>query len=62
MDSIKESPKGFHLGEGSGMSHHWNNQPVQQPQVSQCSIMPTFLGVGNEGFQENESLEDYFEE
>ena len=22
MERIKESPKGFHLGEGSGMSHH----------------------------------------
>ena len=62
MEIIKESSKGFHLGEGSGMSHHWNDQPVYQPQVSQHSTMPTFLAVGNEGFQEHESLENYFEE
>ena len=61
MERIKESPKGFHLGEDSGMSHHCNGQPVHQRQVSQRSNMPTFLVVGNEGFQENESLEDYFE-
>ena len=28
MDIFKESPKGFHHGEGSSMSHHWNDQPV----------------------------------
>ena len=61
VEKIKESPKGFHLGESSGMSHHWNDQPVHQPQVSQRSTMSTFLAVGNEGFQEKESLEDYFE-
>ena len=44
------------------MSHHWNDQPVHQPQVSQHSSMPTFLVVGNEGFQEQESLEEYFME
>ena len=44
------------------MSHHWNDQPVHQPQVSQHSTMPTFLAVGNEGFQEKASLEDYLEE
>ena len=60
MDIYKESPKGFHHGEGSGMSHHWNDQPVHQPQVSQCSTMRTFLAMGNEGFQEQESLEEYF--
>ena len=47
MDRIKESPKRFHLGESSGMSHHWNDQPIHQPQISQHSIMPTFLAVGN---------------
>ena len=46
MDRIKESPKGFHLGEGPGMSHHWNDQLMHQPQVSQCSTMPTFFGCG----------------
>ena len=35
---------------------------MHQPQVSQRSTMPTFLVVGNEWFQEHESLEDYFEE
>ena len=62
MDRIKESSKGFHLGESSGMSHHWNDQPVYQPQFSQRSTMPKFFVVGNEGFQGHESLEDYFEE
>ena len=62
MEEIKESHKGFHLGEISGISHHWNDQPVHQPQVSQHSTMPTFLVVGNEGFEEQESLEDYFME
>ena len=35
---------------------------MHQPQVSQSSTMPTFFAVGNEGFQEQESLEDYFME
>ena len=62
MDRIKESPKIFHLGESFGMFHHWNDQPVHQPQFSQRSTMPTFLAVGNEGLQEQASLKDYFEE
>ena len=62
MERIKEYPKIFHLGESSGMSHHYNDQPVHQPLVSQRSTMHTFLDVGNEGFQEKASLEDYFEE
>ena len=62
MDRIKESPNIFHIGESSGMSHHWNDQPMHHPQVSQRSTMPKFLVVGNEGVQEHESLEDYFEE
>ena len=52
VDRLKESPKGFHHGEDSIMSHHWNDQPVQQPQSSKCSTMPTFLAVGNDGLQE----------
>ena len=52
MDIHKESPKGFLHGEGTIISHHWSDQPVKQ-QVSQCSIMPTFLAVGNGGFQEH---------
>ena len=31
LDRIKESPRIFHLGEISGMSHHWNDQPVNRP-------------------------------
>ena len=50
LERIKESPKIFHLGESPGMSHHWNDQIVHQPQVSQCSTMPTFFAMGNEGF------------
>ena len=60
LEKIKESPKGFHLGESFGMSHHLNDQLENQPQVSQCSTMPTFLAMGNEGFQKHESLEKYF--
>ena len=62
MHRVKESPTGFHLGEGFGMSHHWNDQPMHQPQVSQCSTMLNFFVVGNEGFQEQESLAEIFEE
>ena len=29
MDRHKESPKGFHHGEGSGISHHWSDQTMQ---------------------------------
>ena len=58
MDRIKEYPKRFHLGESSAMSHHWNDQPVNQPQAPQRSTMPTFLAVENEGPQEKASLED----
>ena len=62
LERIKESPKRFNLGEISRISHHLNDQPVHQTQFSQCSTMPTFLAMGNEGFQEQASLEDYFEE
>ena len=44
------------------MSHHWNDQPVNQPQVTHRSKMPTFMVVEKEGFQEKEHLEDYFME
>ena len=57
MDRYKESLKGFLHGEGSDISHHWSDQLVKQQQVSQRSTMPTFLVVGNEGFQEQENLE-----
>ena len=59
MDRHKESPKGFLHGEGFDISHHWSDQTVMQ-QVSQRSTIPTFLAVGNGGFQEQETLEDYF--
>ena len=61
MDRIKEYPRIFHPGEISSMSHHWNDQPVNQPQAPQHSTMPTFLVVENEGPQEQASLEDDFE-
>ena len=61
MDRHKESPKGFLHGEGSEISHHWSDQTVKQ-HISQRSIIPTFLAVGNEGFKEREILEDYFME
>ena len=51
MDRKNESPKGFLHGEGSVISHHWSDQPVKQ-KASQHSTMPTFLVVGNGGFQE----------
>lgn len=59
---LKESPRRPHHGESSGMSHHWNDQPVNQTQAPQCSIVPTFLAVENEGLHEQVSLEEYFEE
>ena len=65
VDRMRESPGRFHPGESSGMSHHWTGQPVNQPQVPQapqCSTMPNFLAVENEGPQEQASLEDYFVE
>ena len=62
MDRYKESSKWIQHGEGSDISHHWSDQPVQQQEVAQRSIMPTFLAVGNEGFQEQENLEYYFME
>ena len=58
VERIKEYPKIFHLGESSDMSHHWNDQPVNQPQAPQRSTMPTFLAVENEGPHEKSSLED----
>ena len=30
MDRYKESPKGSQHGEGSGISHHWSDQPIKQ--------------------------------
>ena len=59
MDRYKESPKGFIHGEGSNISRHWSDQPVKKQQVSQHSTMPTLLAMGNGGFQEQETLEDY---
>ena len=52
MDRYKKYPKGFLHGQCFDISHHWSDQPVQKKQVSQCSTMPKFLVVGNEGFQE----------
>ena len=62
MDRYKKYPKGFLHGQCFDISHHWSDQPVKQQQLSQHSTMPTFLAVGNEEFQEQESLEDYFME
>ena len=65
MDKMRENPGRFHLGESSSMSHHWNGQPVNQPQAPQApqrSTMHIFLAVENEGPQEQASLEDYFVE
>ena len=62
MGRMRESPGRFHLGESSNMSHHWTGQPVNQPQAPQCSTMPTFLAVENEGPHEQAYLEEYFEE
>ena len=58
LNRIKEYPNRFHLGESSGMSHHWNDQLVNQPQAPQHSTMPTFLVVENEGPQDESSIED----
>ena len=58
LGRIKEFPKRVHLRESSGMSHHWNDQPVNQPQVPQRSTMSRFLDVENEFLQGKASLED----
>ena len=61
MDRMMESPRIFHLGESSNMSHHWTGQPVNQPQAPQApqrSTMPTFLAMENEVPQEKASLEE----
>ena len=58
MDRIKEYPKIIHPGESSAMSHHWNDQPMNQPQAPQHFTMPTFLAVENEGPHEEASIED----
>ena len=63
VDIMRESLWRYHQGESSDMSHHGTGQPVnlpQAPQASQCSTMPTFLVVENEGPQGKDSLEDYF--
>ena len=62
LDRLKDSPIRSHPEESSGMSHHWDDQPVNQPQAPQRSTMPTFLAMENEGLHEQASLEDYFEE
>ena len=65
MDIMMESLGIYHQGESSDMSHYGTGQPVslpQAPQASQCSTMPTFLVVENEGLQEPTSLEGYFVE
>ena len=65
VDIMRESLGRFHQGESSDMSHYGTSQPVslpQAPQASQCSNMPTFLAVENEGLQEKTSLEGYFVE
>ena len=35
MEKMMESPGIIHHREGSGMSHHWNDQLVNQPQAPQ---------------------------
>ena len=65
MGRMRESPGRFHPGESSDMYHNWTGQPVSQPQAPQapqCSTMPTFLAMENEGKQEKASLKDYFVE
>ena len=65
VDRMRESLGRFHQGESSDMSHFGTGQPVSlphAPRASQCSTMPTFLDVENEGLQEPTSLEGYFVE
>ena len=56
MDRYKESLKGFHHGEGSDMSHHWSDQPVHQPQVSNTLPSLHFLLWEMKGFKRNNPL------
>ena len=61
VEIMREYLGRFHPRESSDISHHGTGQPVnlpQAPQASQCSTMPTFLVVENEGPQEQASLED----
>ena len=53
IDIFKESPKGFQHGEGSGMSHHWNDQPVHQPQVSIRGILRSKMGLIRKMYNKN---------
>ena len=63
IDRMRESLGIFHQGEIYDMSQFGTGQPVSLPpvpQASQCSTMPTFLAVENEGLQELTYLEGYF--
>lgn len=53
----RETPRGFHIGEGSSTSHHTQEQITAQqvvPLTPPRSTMPTFLttGTGTGGPQE----------
>ena len=65
----RETPRGFHIGEGSGTSHHLSEHNATQHMASHthtCSTMPTFLGadIGAGAQQELEPghMGDYFAE
>ena len=64
-----ETPGDFHIGEGSGTSHHLQGNYATQHVASHtppCSTMPTFLvadtGVGVQQEQEPAHMGDYFAE
>ena len=62
---MRDSLGRLHQGESFEMSQFGTGPLVnlpQAPQISQCSTMPTFLAVENEGLQEPTSLEGYFAE
>ena len=65
----RETPRGFQIGEGSGTSHHLQEQDATPDQASHAltrSTMPTFLGAdtGAGAQQEPEPghMGDYFAE
>ena len=65
----RETPTGFQVGEGSGTSHHLQEQIATPHQASHAptrATMPTFLsadtGVGAQEEPEPDCIGDYFAE
>ena len=64
-----ETPRGFHVGDGSGTSHHLSERDATLHQASPaptCATMPTFMsadtGAGAQEEPEPDRIGDYFAE